>query len=1419
MELCPRIELKVPPSHTARDVQCVCFHPRLPSCYLGFSGAVVEFDMVTGAELGTMPVRLPPTKLLFLSERSALCVCLDDGSVVVISARDGHVLTEHRPKSSDHARPFKCADLYVDEGGFCFLFAARMRSHSVMALNLFTQNKKIPVFSGHKSYVTCLACHPSLALMACAAMDGTVRVYETTTLSLYNLIEAEKDKEGPKAYVRLQFDEKGRCVQAVDAMKKKRKKDRVAPRIFKDIRLLLVTERSLITFYDVSMPGAPNKVSDYYATGSYFRDAHFSTLSPGVVLTLDHRGRYQALCATPLGDDEPRAPLPPSKGKLKLPNAHAFKLLHDYDNIRPMTLRVHGNSRHGSAAQQHSALPSNDDEGAWQRCTQPLLCAHMHPSLPYVMFTGKDLVFNAGGGSLTVHEFDMPRSGGRGSVLPLVSPVRLPTQPDYWYDTSAEAPLRVPGRVFSASLRDYSTITVHGHEITSGEPKASVVHRLTGLKLPDGRPLKQCVPQSILHSGQRQSIVLTLLHTEGVWRQYPPQPLPYWLCIPEAGEAQLMCRSGTALCFCGEDDAELLVTKAGMLERYRVVGPGKIAQQDTANFAARGLSVTFAASLAPVAPAGLLLQVGEQSGRSSLQAFPGWEAAQSGSRSGAVELDPEERVKETAVRSDCGTLLIAVATTRRVIVCGSTLNVLATWVPPEGRPRLHSLAWIGRALSFVHHESIRVLTPTDNQRIASVPPLTAVTGVLRDRFLLCSMEGAHFDARMCPHMWGKQASHFEVLCLGALSIPDAAQRRALLHRVTPLYDCSKANAATMRKLCRAGLGDLASRLVAEVGHGQSRSLLLSCLAAATQRDRPPGWLPQCRLQMLGGDCANALLTIRDALQRQRDAVAKLWPAGVDAVAAEPEFLAALTALFRAAVAQQETAVATQVVTLAGNPEPLLASLRREGDAAAMRALATATSAHTDMEAVHLEASELANTMPQVQSQPVPGCPKGAKWRVARSVDVQTVLIIADGEERPLPPLPQQLRSYMWRPRSDAGLTGASTSIRMHPDTADAARKAAADFGDRDESGSDVPQDFGVPDAFSEDGGDDEPPESGFTSTDGQPVSAEGGEGGEGGVGKEQEELRRQYLASYAGYGDEDDHAAGDEDEGFGTRKKFRGFRIRTDVVTQEPVSLVGVTLGLKPIPTAAGGGRRGRRAQQDKPDEAPAAGEEQTGSPSAAEEPPPAFLGTSAQECLANGIKKLEKARYDDAESRMDAALVYLRSDADQLAQKSPLVQVVHYKIALRLLSKVKSIERDKCDSDGPELAHLTLLLTHIPLPRSHLITCFKKAIKWSMEVGNYGVAKGCVDRIAEMDGEVDEDLGEQRDTCIDRGETNQKVLDPRAAEPTVVFCWNTYTVLAGSSDDADVQCVRCSYCPAVFSMEAVSAGLCPFCRYGQLDC
>eukprot|EP00662_Eupelagonemidae_sp_cell21_P022654 gene22654-63615_t len=122
-----------------------------------------------------------------------------------------------------------------------------------MALNLFVQNKKVPEFKGHKSSITCLA-----------EREGT-----------------GKDAP-PKAYIRLQFHADG--IGRTSGKKKKGKHHINAPPIYRDIRLLLVTERSLCTFYDVSIPGAPNKLADYYASGSYFRDAHFHTLRRSVLM-------------------------------------------------------------------------------------------------------------------------------------------------------------------------------------------------------------------------------------------------------------------------------------------------------------------------------------------------------------------------------------------------------------------------------------------------------------------------------------------------------------------------------------------------------------------------------------------------------------------------------------------------------------------------------------------------------------------------------------------------------------------------------------------------------------------------------------------------------------------------------------------------------------------------------------------------------------------------------------------------------------------------------------------------------------------------------------------------------------------------------------------------------------------------------
>eukprot|EP01062_Namystynia_karyoxenos_P001299 TRINITY_DN1043_c7_g1_i1.p1 TRINITY_DN1043_c7_g1~~TRINITY_DN1043_c7_g1_i1.p1 ORF type:complete len:1503 (+),score=477.24 TRINITY_DN1043_c7_g1_i1:66-4511(+) len=1480
MELAARAELQLPPGHSVRDVRCVCFHPQVPSAYLALPGAIVEFDLVSGAELGGIPLRLPATHLFFVRERRAICACLTDGSVVVVSALDGHVLTEHRPSGAER-RPYRCADIQAEGGGArSFLFAARARSSHVVGVELFSQHaKKPPVFSGHRASVNCLCCHPSLPLMACAALDGAVRVFNTGGGALlYNLIQPEKDREGAKPYVRIQFHADGIGGRGSTAAAKKKKKGIDAPAIYRDVRLLLVTERSLVTFYDVSMPGAPSKISDYSAPGSLFRDAHFHTLRRGVLFALDHRGLYLPLCCDPLaGEKQPQQAAMQFQGKKDgskakrlaafRPNSQAFKHLNDYDNIRSLTLRVAGQARHGGG-QIVSAIPNDEDPGSADIRAHHLT-AHMHPSMPYFIFTGKDLSCSWGR-SLTVHEMDAARCNGRGTLMPLVTQLRLPAAPDYWHGAQQQqqqqqpgesAQARVDGRLFSVALQGYSQLVVRSHR--AGAPPGGGEQAEVAALIPlpvgqDKKPITHCIPLSLHHSPRRQLLLLSLLHMEGEWKKFSPAApahevgTPVWCCMGDKQQrgAEQAFGPGQASCFLGPEDSHFVVVgdRGRRLERYQCGegGGGATERPATIDLGALRLCAVFCGSLAPHCPEALLLQLTEASGRSAARLLPSWDAAAANPRaSAALELDPDERVVEAAARDGEGGLLVGIATTRRVVICDPRFSVCATWAPPAGSPRLHSLTWIGLSLVFAQGESARLLTASGRvHRLAALPPLTAIAGALTDRLVLCSMDGADGAA-----VWGKHAAHFEALCLGALSLPTAPARRALLQRVAPRFDCTRCSAGTLQLLCNAGLADLAGRLAAEAGHGAQRSLLAARLAAHSTRDRPPGWDTQCRLQILGGDCAAGLETLRTALQRLRDSEGRICAAAPQRPhCLGPPYLAAACALFRAAVAQQKEAVVAQVLALCGDLRPLLLELRRSGDGAALHVAAAAAAA--DPRAQRLAAA-LAAELPQGSSrQPVPSAPRGARWEIGRAVSRQTVLVLGGGEEEELHPLPAGMRSYAWRPQPRRA---GGTQVELHAGARGvetARRPAAADFGDKEgDSGSD---DDGVAAAEGyADGGDDGDEgeddvtegQEGFRTADAKaapaprPAPAPGAAGGEEGeqdedeIAQQQEELRRQYLASYAGYGDEDDHAAGDEDEGFGVRRKFKKFKIRTDaVVAPTPASLAGVKVGLAPMPVASSRRRRGQQAE-DGPrgpggaaspaPSAPDGGSVLSRPASPAVSPvelPPEYLGRSAQECIANGFKKLERGRFEEAEARMEAALTYLKMDADQLAQKTMLVQVAHYRVALRLLAKVKALERDQCDDDNPTLAHLTLLLTHLPLQRTHSVTCYKKAVKWNMEVGNYGAAKRCADHILTRHPEdADEDLAEQAATCADRGGQNQKMQDPRAAEEGVVFCWRDFTVLAASAEE-DFECSRCTYCPAVYSPAAGAGGAqCMFCGYGQV--
>eukprot|EP01060_Flectonema_neradi_P025705 TRINITY_DN3450_c0_g1_i1.p1 TRINITY_DN3450_c0_g1~~TRINITY_DN3450_c0_g1_i1.p1 ORF type:complete len:1316 (+),score=229.85 TRINITY_DN3450_c0_g1_i1:475-4422(+) len=1314
MELAPLGDLQLPPGHCVKDVSCVCFHPLLPSAYVAVKRSVVEYDVLTGVEMGHFPLRLQATHLMFLKSRNAIVVCMVDGSIVVVEVTGGEILAEHQATKGTDAVPFACAELHELQG-LPYLFAARTRAPSpVIAVNLFANNKKLLSFPAHKAAITCLTVHPTLPLLACSATDGTVRTFQLSNFSLYNVIDSLQDNSGGvRSLCRLQFHSGGSVLDMGSTSRKKKSKSiRKSKKLqlFKDIRLLVVAERSMISYYDISIPGAPSKLRDYFGSGSTYRDAHFHSFRSDLIFTLDHKGLFKALYADPGKVEQAPTALTLQRSKKKyVPNAKAFSLLEDYESMRAHIVKVRSHEKYGHSTVIRSLVDEDGKRSNWVQSS-------MHPTMPFFLFYGLDLA-DGRNRYLTIHHLTSVFNG-RGSALPLNTQITATN--DYWHSRELTAPHNtIRGTIYSASGEGNNLIVIFRHEMSTG-----TTERLMAV-VP--KNIDHGVPENIFHAGS--DIVITVRSRKGsalnpFWFRKKIPHTPH--TKPESVEFHpgVVCHATPSSTYTLTEEGKRVVvhsTTEGDVENHLL---------------RQGLRIK---TLIAVDCSGLLFiaHCTDGSGHPSVRIFREFEAVTSPEKVSllqTIELDHNENLWEAACEKESGQL--GLLTTSRVLILElSEYRIVACCSPPA---RLHSLHWVGWSLVFGSDKNLMSLTRDGTaSRVASLPSRSTVAAVLADRVVLCSLDGGS------AVIWSKYLNTFPILCRGILSSQNKSQIRSSLRDIVPRYNCSTVGMipGLLQEIARKDLQDLASNLSSSSNE----------------------WETTCRLHILNKEFVKSLTALKNNSKKSPQAV-------VSRVVAD---------IFQACSHSQSVNphMLEEVLNVSTNHFEILSLLRKTNDPNTMQRLGDLSTNPS----VRKLATELSKTMRGTDKKillPPRSLTRTEAWTIGSTVKGVTVVVedSAPEEQTELTSLTRDsINSYLWH--NNESVSPVAQGGFNQP-------------GEEDD-------DEGTSDEGSDDGGFQSPP----PATTGHDDEIQSNPENEDEVARQQEELRNQYLNSFAGCG-EDDDGGEDDDDGFERKNKFKKFTIKKEAIYQ-PAVLTNISLGFA-LPTASQG-RHKNQAAEGSPGAEADGGSPQRDGPAPTEALPPSYLGTSADSCCQNGLGKLDRGRYDDALKRFQAALAYMKADSMQVVKKTPLIQVAHYIVTCHILKVVKESE---LDDDTADLPRLLWVLVQIPLGKKHVLNNAKKCVESNMSAGNYGIAKAA----AEMCDDGSSVFAEQLETCSSNNFSNKSDFAADQGDGKVDFCWSTYQFI-----DSTTPTTRCSYCPATFT-DTQPGGTCKFCSYGIIE-
>ena len=1119
MELSPLGELQLPPGHCVKDVTCACFHPLLPTAYIAVKRSVVEYDVLTGVEIGHFPLRLQATHLMFLKSRNAIVVCMIDGSIVVVEVTGGEILAEHQSTKSADAVAFACAELHELQG-LPYLFGARMRAPSpVIAVNLFANNKKLISFPAHKAAITCLTVHPTLPLLACSATDGTVRTFQLPNFSLYNVIDAVQDKSGGvRVLCRLQFHSGGSVLEIGSGKTSRKKKSKSLRKskklqsLFKDIRLLVVAERSIIAYYDISIPGAPTKLRDYFGSGSTYRDAHFHSHRSDLIYTLDHRGVYKTLFVDPGKVEQAPTALTVQRNKKQfVPNAKAFSLLEDHENIKPHTVRVRSQNKYGHSSVVRSLVDDDGKVSTWVRCT-------MHSSMPYFLFYGLDLA-NGRNASLTIHHLDSI-CNGRLVALPLNTQVSASYQ--YWHSKDLSEPNNIiNGTVYTASGEGNHSIVIYRHEISTCLTEKLMV--ITP------KNVEHCIPERIITSGNE--IIISIRSRQG------SSTTPFWCrkILPKSSKVKpdlvefspgiASYASPTTTIVLGEEGKRIFQfsTEAGEPETHLLK---------------RGLRIKTLLVTGVVSELIYVAHCTDGSGHSTIRIFKEFESVVSEdclNEPHTIELDQSENLWEVVTENESHQL--GILTSDRVLILNlETFDIEASCSPPS---RLHSLHWVGRSLMFGSDKNLMSITRNGiTSRVASLPSRSTVAAVLSDRVVLCSLDQGS------AIIWSKYLNTFPILCRGVLSMNDTSQVRSTLRDIVPRYDCSTVGEipGLLQQISRRDLHDLASSLSSSSSE----------------------WEVTCRLHILNNEFIESLAAlkrnVKDASQTDIARVATdLFQACSHAVSVNPHMM-------------------EDVLSVVNNHFEVLSQLRKTNDSKTMKRLSE-LSTNSSVQRLALELSTAMSSSGKKTLLPPRSRTRPEKWIIGSALRGATVIIedSTPDDKTELEFLTRgSINSYIYHNNDGGGTAGLGGALNHHGE-------------DDDDEGS------------SEEGSDDGGFQSPAPATAGLEDDGQSNPENEDEIARQQEELRNQYLNSFAGCGEDDDGGEEDED-GFERKNKFKKFTIKKEAIYQ-PAVLTNISLGFA-LPTAS----QGRHKSANESDGSP---RQEAAAPST-EALPPSYLGTSA---------------------------------------------------------------------------------------------------------------------------------------------------------------------------------------------------------------
>uniref|UniRef100_A0A7S1IRZ7 Uncharacterized protein n=1 Tax=Eutreptiella gymnastica TaxID=73025 RepID=A0A7S1IRZ7_9EUGL len=1446
-------------------VRCLCFHPTLRTVYVAISTYVVEYDLNTGAQLSTFYLQSKNIiSLHFLTSRNAWVAVMEDGNVTVVSG--GMVVSQlHFAKSAKDGPSISCTALQ-DSTSLPLLFFVRRGAKIVSAAALLSQSKSMWRFEGHKKPVTMIASHPSYPLMAAAAQDGTVRIYRTDNMSLYNILEGQKSKGKGTAvvYVALQFDKANTKAQktasAAVGQRKIAAKGKLHKQLqatFKKVQLLVAVEKGSLMLFDVSIPGSPKILRTLFSPGAIYRTAHFHTTTPGRIFTLDSKGLYYPYSS---GDT--------ALSKMAKQNAE-LNLLQPAANIEPFKLDVVQKVMKSSAK---SELTLPDEDGVVQSPANQIttMRAHMHPMYNYVVFTGEDLKSMKGAANNQLSIFAWQHSASeQGDALPVVSPLVLPGDCYFPPGKGAAPPgpsvasgnifflecnplLGIALKTFALSTNTVSMLTscktpvmlgTRGEkgEVMNYNPVRLVTSSTTPIRREIGPRFLLFIRAAFLRTSN--CFVKVSARSRGLHASPPGnancQYRHLFTLISHAGIPSSAASSppsaiaddpwcfipGLDGCFVGPDEGRFLIlaehgfhaTLYTTAKESGVHTPlhGKMARIFPTPLGQKCVvmyyrpdanQLVFSSNFSTKS----LTDVDRLLSSESLEpSGPSFNLTQG-------ETPLQVQFQQDVLRRTVLTTpyLLALMTTWQLLLMNSDLVVLTSI--SVGSSPLKSIYWVGRSLVYNTGMALQYIT-TDGmvEACTSVPPDTVIVGALRDRLIGASKEDGKTS------LWFKHLRMYDLLVHGVCTekngdgMLDESARTALLQHVTSRFDCSKVNASVLTRLRAMGFRQLSNLLMQQI-NGQSKAG-----DALPWRDRI-----QCLLDAKDVESAVGAL---QAVYSQGTGVKEGEPLREQSPLWAP-YMDLLCTCVR--VGNQDVAV--QALKKMNNPYSVIKELHKRADGSALRFVGDQCKSSNPqlvpMVSVFLRSfGDLGPTDTDLDEP---------EWTLCKKVsDMPCMALVIpqeadeDWREQEMWVEPMKLTDVVGLlgvPPLDVSAATQDEGGDQEEDYNDA--DFEADFDEHDAPSSEGTDEFSTDGADDEDGDDDMKPHhdgnQGSKSSEGKDSDDEDDEDA---VSKEQEELRRQYLNSMAGHGDDDDDS---DDDTYRKPKMKIKFKISDTAIVKPQAPIGTISLGMV-LPTASTSKRKPGRAGGGGGGLAPPPGVSKAAlGPEPTPEPTKANL--SPADLFREGLACMDKGKFSEALTHVTASCDMLIQDSVQIAKKTQIVMVVQYKAALSILIKTKELEGVANGGLPPptlseevvqQLAFLTLLLMQLSLLPRHQLICQKLASRKNFEAKNYaGASRVLKILIPSAPEKFRDSLEQQLQTCEEND--NKSTLPEPACREKVNFCWEGFKLLKVqgedpvSAEEEELQTASvCTYCPAMFDAGSRPPhGTCGLCKYGQLE-